>query len=148
MLLDPKSTAVTKDTSQEHMKEMVEKLNDIEIFLVRLDVALMSCQEYAKSIQDHAECWRKVGSGEEEISDAEQQNRVFRFNIQSGFVWSQFIHFRDVVDSVPIEHLSQPARYWAGLGSSHDMLSPLRKLCMLAKLELTSSLLNHGHDFE
>ena len=97
---------VTKDTSQDYFKEVVSKLNDIEIFLVRRDVALLSCREYSKSLREHAEYWRKVGSGEEQISNAEKANRDFRFNTVSGFIWRQFIHFRDVVTGVPREHLS------------------------------------------
>lgn len=106
ILLDPQSATVTKDTNQDYLKEVVSKLNEIEIFLVRLDVALLSCHEYSKSLREHAECWQKVESGEEQISNAEKENREFRFNIVSGFIWSQFIHFRDVVNAVPREHLS------------------------------------------
>ncbi|KAF7506688.1 hypothetical protein GJ744_011517 [Endocarpon pusillum] len=106
ILLDPQSATVTKDTSQYYLKEVVSKLNDIEIFLVRLDVALLSCYEYSKSLREHAECWRKVESGKEQISNAEKVNREFRFNIVSGFLWSQLIHFGDIVNGVPREHLS------------------------------------------
>jgi hypothetical protein len=49
MLLNPKSTAITKDTSQDYLKDVVRKLADIEIFLVRLGVTLMSCRDYARS---------------------------------------------------------------------------------------------------
>ncbi|ERF76998.1 hypothetical protein EPUS_06866 [Endocarpon pusillum Z07020] len=106
ILLHPQSATVTKDTSQDYLKEVVSKLNDIEIFLVNLDVALLSCNEYSKSLREHAECWRKVESGEEQISNAEKVNREFRFNVMSGFIWSQFIHFGDLVNGVPREHLS------------------------------------------
>jgi hypothetical protein len=54
MLLNPKSTAITEDTSQDYLKDVVKKLADIELFLVRLGVALRSYQNYSRSLRNHA----------------------------------------------------------------------------------------------
>jgi hypothetical protein len=62
-LLDPVSFRVTKDTTDDEIKEMIRKLNDIEIFIFKLGVGIMSCEEYRRAIKEHAEYWRKVVRG-------------------------------------------------------------------------------------
>jgi hypothetical protein len=54
MLLNPKSTAITENTSQDYLKDVFKKLADIGFFLVRLGIALMNCQKYSRSLRNHA----------------------------------------------------------------------------------------------